>query len=101
MWAGAHGVALTAPSHLFVLNEVSEWFREFHVLQNTCGVNVPAPQRQWGEGERGKEGSALAHDYELCSVYLADQTAEDFDLQCSSSLGDALSDTRNKRDLSS
>lgn len=49
----------------------------------------------------GKEGSALAHDYELCSLYLADQTAEDLGLQCSFSLGDALSDTRNKRGLSS
>lgn len=55
-------------------------------------------------GEReagGKEGSALAHDCELCSVYLAAQTAEDLHLQCPFSLGDALSDTRNKRGLSS
>lgn len=89
------------PGCLFVLDEVSEWSREVHVLQNTCGVNVPAPQRHWEEGE-GKEGSALVHDYELCSVYLAGQTAEDLDLQCSFLSGRCyLGDTRKKRGLCS
>lgn len=67
--------------------------------QNTRGVNVPHPERLGErEGGGGKEGSALAHDSELCSVCLADRTAEDLELQCSISLGDALSEMR-KRDI--
>lgn len=103
VWAGAHGVALSAPRP-FVCAQWSVRVAQripcaSEYLWGKCSCSSKALQGRREGG--GKEDSALAHDYELCSVYLADQTAEDFDLQCSFSLGDALSDTRNKRGLSS